>query len=248
MMVVMAITWAVAVRIDNAGIVDVVWTFSVGLLGAAFASLGTGDLSRRWIIAVPVLGWSLRLGLHVLLRVLHEPEDGRYRELKAKAGEKASRTLFWFFQAQAFGAALFSMPMLLASTNEQPLGLLDYLALGVWLFSIGGESLSDRQLKRFKADPQNRGKVCNVGLWRYSRHPNYFFEWLHWWAYALFAVGAPWGWLSIIAPLSMLYFLLYVTGIPPTEAQSLRSRGEAYRDYQRTTSAFFPWFPKANAS
>jgi steroid 5-alpha reductase family enzyme len=112
------------------------------------------------------------------------------------------------------------------------------------LAAITGEALADAQLAAFKRDAANRGRVCEAGLWRYSRHPNYFFEWLIWVAYFVFAVGSPWGWVALIGPASILYLLLRVTGIPMTEEQSLRSRGDAYRRYQRTTSAFIPWLPK----
>jgi steroid 5-alpha reductase family enzyme len=108
--------------------------------------------------------------------------------------------------------------------------------------SLSGEALADRQLESFKRDPQNRGRVCDVGLWRYSRHPNYFFEWLIWLSYALYASTSPAGWAAWIAPALILYFLLRVTGIPATEAQALRSRGDAYRRYQARTSPFVPWF------
>jgi steroid 5-alpha reductase family enzyme len=99
-------------------------------------------------------------------------------------------------------------------------------------------------MKRFKADPANKGKVCEAGMWRYSRHPNYFFESLVWWAYFLFALGSPFGWTTVFCPLLMLWFLFRVTGIPLTEEQAVRSKGDAYREYQRTTSAFVPWFKK----
>jgi steroid 5-alpha reductase family enzyme len=114
----------------------------------------------------------------------------------------------------------------------------------VWIISVGGEWLADRQLARFRQDPSNKGKVCRQGLWRYSRHPNYFFEWVHWWAYVLIGIGGPWGWLTLFGPAVMLVFLLKITGVPPTEKRALQSRGEAYREYQRTTSVFFPWPPK----
>ena len=109
--------------------------------------------------------------------------------------------------------------------------------------ALAGESAADRQLEAFRRDPANRGKTCRVGLWRVSRHPNYFFEWLVWVAYFVFALASPWGWVTIYCPALMLFFLFRVTGIPATEAQALKSRGEDYRQYQRTTSAFFPWFP-----
>jgi steroid 5-alpha reductase family enzyme len=116
--------------------------------------------------------------------------------------------------------------------------------VAVWLLSVVGEGIADRQLARFRENPANKGKTCRDGLWRYSRHPNYFFEWLHWFAYVLLAVGSPWFWLSAAGPVVMYLFLRYVSGIPYTEAQALRSRGEDYRRYQQTTPMLFPWFPK----
>jgi steroid 5-alpha reductase family enzyme len=118
----------------------------------------------------------------------------------------------------------------------------------IWCVSVGNTVLADRQLARFKRRPESRGKTCREGWWRYSRHPNYFFEWLHWWSYVALAVGANYWWLTLLSPSVMLYILLKVTGIPPTEAQALASRGEDYRQYQRTTSAFVPWFPKKEAN
>ena len=114
----------------------------------------------------------------------------------------------------------------------------------LWCFSVGNTILTDRQLAQFRAIPDHRGKTCRVGWWRYSRHPNYFFEWLHWWSYVVLAAGSPFWWATLAAPATMLYLLFRVTGIPPTEAQALASRGEDYRSYQRTTSMFFPWRPR----
>ena len=109
---------------------------------------------------------------------------------------------------------------------------------------MGNTILADRRLAHFRGRPGNRGKTCREGWWHYSRHPNYFFEWLHWWSYMALAAGAPYGWVALLAPTAMFYLLFRVTGIPPTEAQALASRGDDYREYQRTTSVFFPWFPK----
>jgi steroid 5-alpha reductase family enzyme len=118
------------------------------------------------------------------------------------------------------------------------------LAVAIWAGSVVGEAVADRQLARFRADPAHRGKTCRDGLWRYSRHPNYFFEWLHWFAYVVLAIGSPWAWLSWCGPVVMYVFLRWISGIPYTEAQALRTRGEEYREYQRTTPMLFPWFPK----
>jgi len=136
-----------------------------------------------------------------------------------------------------------ALPFLLACGSAAPLGALDAAGVALWFVGLAGESLADRQLAAFKSRSQNRGRTCREGLWSVSRHPNYFFQWLLWCAYALFALGAPFGWLGLASPAVMLALILFVTGIPPTEEQALRSRGEDYRDYQRTTSAFVPWFP-----
>jgi steroid 5-alpha reductase family enzyme len=121
---------------------------------------------------------------------------------------------------------------------------LDFAGIALWAVGIVGVTLSDHQLAVFKTRPENRGKTCRAGLWRYSRHPNYFFEWLHWCSYVPLVISAPGGWLAVLVPLVLLYFFFFVTGIPPTEAQALASRGEEYRSYQRSTSVFVPWFPK----
>lgn len=248
MALVMTICWLIQRRTHDAGIVDAAWTFGVGLLAVAFCWGSDGDLSRRIVVALLSLAWSLRLGGYIVYRLATLPEDGRYQQLKQQWGTNAQTRLFFFYQFQALGAVLFALPMLLAAQNSQPWGIADYCGLGIWLFAIAGEAIADQQLAHFRASSQNRGQVCRIGLWNYSRHPNYFFEWLHWWAYVLLASGASWGWLSIFAPLAMLYFITQVTGIPPTEAQAVRSRGDAYREYQRTTSPFFPWPPKQSSA
>ncbi|MEM7054670.1 MAG: DUF1295 domain-containing protein, partial [Pseudomonadota bacterium] len=152
---------------------------------------------------------------------------------------------FAFFLFQGLLAWLFALPAwVVASDASSALSIWVILGVVFWLVSLAGESLADRQLDVFRTNPDNKGKVCKVGLWRYSRHPNYFFEWLHWFAYPLIALGAPYHWITWFGPVLMFAFLYRVTGIPYTEKQSLKSRGEAYREYQRTTSAFLPWPPK----
>jgi len=139
---------------------------------------------------------------------------------------------------------LFALPFLAVAGN--PIAVTSWLLAGVaiWLLSVIGESIADRQLARFRADPTNRGRTCRQGLWRYSRHPNYFFEWLQWFAYVCLAVGSPIGWLAWSGPLTMYVFLRWISGVPYTETQALRSRGDDYRAYQRSTPLLFPWFPK----
>jgi len=247
----MVAVWVVAVRIRNAGIVDIAWALGFAPLALLYRVFGDGEPPRQNLISLMAVAWSLRLGIHLGKRVMghHPQEDGRYRELRLAVAGHENLFFFWFFQAQALLLALLSIPLLLANYDARVhLGFSDFLGFALWLVAIGGESLADRQLALFKADAANRGKVCSSGLWRFSRHPNYFFEWLVWVAFFLFALPAPWGWTTIFAPALMLFFLLRVTGIPYTEQQSLRSKGEAYRAYQRTTSAFVPWFPKSTIS
>ncbi len=246
--IVFSLFWVVQKRTGDAGIVDVVWGASVGILSVAFCMAASGNIARRWIIAALAVFWSARLSWHLLQRVLKMSEDGRYVELKEAWGDQVDYRMFRFFQLQAFASVLFALPMLIAAWNESPLGWLDFFGVALWIFAISGEAIADSQLHRFRLDPHNKGKVCQNGLWHYSRHPNYFFEWLHWWSYVLLAITGQFGWLAIFAPLMMLFFILKVTGIPPTEKQAIKSRGDAYRRYQQTTSPFFPWFPRANSS
>lgn len=238
--------WLYARAVRNATIVDLGWTLGVGLIAVLGAATGQGPWRPRVLVACLTGLWALRLAWHLYRdRLRGQPEDGRYQALRARWGALANTWFFWFFQAQAFLAALFALPALLAMSRPGPdWRLSDGLGTAIWLAAVLGESLADWQLARFRHAPQNRGRTCRAGLWKYSRHPNYFFEWLHWWAYVAIAWPADWGWTAAFAPLLMLYFLFKVTGIPATEAQALTSRGDDYREYQRTTSAFFPWFPR----
>jgi steroid 5-alpha reductase family enzyme len=242
-----ALVYAVARRIDNYGIVDIAWSYAFGALAVFYALAGPGWLPRRALLAGLTLGWSLRLGTHLYVRVMghHPVEDGRYQQLRKDWAAGFARRMFWFFQMQAASVVLLGLAPLLAALNPAPaFHPLELAGAALWLVAVAGEATADAQLAAFKRDPANRGGVCAVGLWRYSRHPNYFFEWLIWVAFALFALGSPGGWLALLGPAGILYLLLRVTGIPLTEEQSLRSRGDAYRRYQQTTSAFVPWFPK----
>jgi steroid 5-alpha reductase family enzyme len=245
--VLMTLVWRLALRLGNAGIVDIAWAAGFAPVVLWFAIAGSGAPARRVLMAVMVVAWSLRLGGYLLWRVsAHHPhEDRRYARLRAEWGASARWKMFAFFQLQGALLALLSVPWLLVCLNERPgLRPIEWAGGLLWLLAISGETLSDLQMQRFKADPARRGAVCQVGLWRYSRHPNYFFEWLVWVAYCLVALGSPWGWVSIYCPALMLYFLLRVTGIPLTEQLSLQRYGAAFADYQRHTSAFIPWFRK----
>lgn len=246
----MLVLFAYQRRTKNATIVDLGWTGGIGVLSALYALLAGGDPARRALVGTMGFIWAGRLLLHLLFdRIGGKTEDGRYQDLRKRWGEKAQRNFFVFFQAQAFLAVLFAVPFLVVAFNRtEGLCLWDYFGSVVWLIAVPGEAASDYQLHRFRKDRMNEGKTCRDGLWKYSRHPNYFFEWLHWWSYVFMAIGTFWVWLNLAFPMVMLFFLFNVTGIPETEAQALRSRGEDYRRYQETTSVFIPWIPKGERS
>jgi len=246
MALMMAILYLVARANKNAGIVDAGWATGLAILAVFYASVADGLVLRRFLLAALAGSWGLRLGSYLFFnRFVGKSEEGRYRELRNRWGDRGERNLFLFFQFQASWDVLFSLPFLAVVFNPSPaLGIWDLMGCAIWASAVLGEATADRQLARFRAEPENRGKTCNQGLWRFSRHPNYFFEWIHWFAYVFLAVGSPYWWLTLLGPVLMGVFLLKITGIPYTEQQSLKSKGESYREYQRTTSAFIPWFPK----
>ena len=190
--------------------------------------------------------WSARLGWYLYatrVRAEHG-EDGRYAALRDEWGAGAPARFLRVYVAQSVAATLFSLPLLSAMRG----GPLDAWALAgalVWLVAVAGETMADRQLAAFRARPGTRGQVCRDGLWRWSRHPNYFFEWVHWWAYVLIGHAAP---LTFIGPVVMLALLLKGTGIPHTERRPCGPAGDKYREYMRTTSAFVPWPPRRRPS
>lgn len=241
---VMALAWLVQHRLRNAGWVDACWTFGLGSAGVGVALAG-GAGPRRLVVAALVGAWAVRLGSHIVARSRRGPEDARYAHFRAEWGADFERRLFVFLQIQAAAAALLLVPILVAAASPSPLGWIDAVAVTIAIAAFAGEGIADRQLQAFRSDPRNRGRVCDTGLWAWSRHPNYVFEWLHWWAYPLLALGSPWAALTLIGPAFMYWLLVHVSGIPPLEAQMLRSRGEAYRAYQQRVSAFLP-FPKGS--
>ena len=238
--------WIVHLIIRNAAIVDVGWAAGLAVLSIFYAAAGSGYGARKWAIASMAGFWGLRLAAYLLFaRVIGQAEEGRYLQLRKEWKTYLPLRFLFFFEFQALLDVLLSLPFLLACVNvSTPLRTIEKIGAGIWLVAIIGEAIADHQLNRFKRDPANKGRTFRGGLWKYSRHPNYFFEWLIWVGYAVFALGSPWGWLGLISPALILYFLLGITGIAATEEQALRTRGNEYRNYQRTTSSFVPWFPK----
>jgi steroid 5-alpha reductase family enzyme len=242
----MLVLWLIHFPMRNAAIVDAGWAGGLAILGVLYAVLGDGFETRRYLIGAMAAIWGFRLAIHLLTdRIIGHPEEGRYQELRREWKTNVGAKFLLFFEFQALLCVVLSAPFYLSSRNGAPaLSILNDAGVAVWAIGILGEALADRQLAAFKRNPANRGKTCRAGLWSYSRHPNYFFEWLIWVGFALFAIDSPYGWVGLISPALILYFLLRVTGIPATEAQALRSRGEEYRRYQQTTSAFVPWPPR----
>ena len=235
----MALLWVLAVRIRDASHVDVAWAFLIACCALLYAALADGSGAHRVLAAALAAIWGFRLGLYLLFdRVLGKEEDGRYRALREKWGERANRRFFWFFQLQAAGVVLFSLPFALIALDGGEVGVLEWKGVLVWLLGNAGVVVADVQLARWRRDPANRGKTLRSGLWAWSRHPNYFFELATWCGVALVATAAPWGWTAWIVPAVLLFLLFRVTGIPATEAQALRNRDD-YAEYQRT-SVFVP--------
>lgn len=236
---VMIVAWWWQRRVHNAGWVDTFWTFGLGACGVGVA-LAIGHGGRGPLVAVMIGLWAMRLGLYLRVRTLKALEDARYAQFRSDWGTGFEARLFGFLQIQALAAALLLIPIGLAASSPRPLGWIDAAGIGIVVLALLGEALADRQLHRFRSNPENHGKVCMLGLWRLSRHPNYFFEWLHWLAYPVLAIGAPFGFVALIGPAFMYWLLVHVSGIPPLEAHMLRRRGAEYREYQQRTSAFFP--------
>jgi steroid 5-alpha reductase family enzyme len=240
----MAAAYFVSRKLGKIGYVDVAWSALMAVSALLVAAFADGAPTARALVALFGAAWALRLCLHLWRRVAHESEDGRYQALRARWNDSAT-AFFAFFQGQALVVALFALPFAVVATRSDAPAPALVLAAGlVWLVSVGGEALADHQLARFRADPANRGRTCRAGLWAWSRHPNYFFEWLHWFTYPLLALGSPNWWLALAGPVLMLLFLYRLSGIPWTEAQSLRSRGDDYRRYQAQVSAFLPLPPR----
>jgi len=240
--------YLLALKLRLYAVVDTVWAGGLGLGALAYYLAADPGTLRGAVALAVMMFWSARLTLHLLRdRLLRGQEDPRYAALAAHWGERAKFRFLFVFLAQIPLAGLFLFPYALAVDHVAPAWRwMDSFGLLIALTALAGEMMADKQLARFRASPHNAGKVCRQGLWHYSRHPNYFFEWLHWLCYVAFAMGAPLGWWAMLGPVMMYVFLRYVTGIPFAERSSIRSRGEAYRDYQKTTNAFFPWRPQSD--
>lgn len=237
-----SIIWLIHLYLKNAGVVDVGWGLGFIILTAIFVQMGEGFNIRNTILFLMVTLWGLRIMIFLFKRLAGDAhEDRRYQKFRKEWKSHVAFKFFWFFQFQAFLEIILAVPMLVVALNpEQGLSFIEIVGITIWAIALIGETISDEQLQGFKSNPDNKGKTCDVGLWYYSRHPNYFFEWLVWVGIFIYALGSPHGWVSIVSPLIMYYLLIYVSGVPLAEEQSILSRGDEYRRYQKTTSMFFP--------
>ena len=243
----MVVLWLVAVRTRDASHVDVGWAYGIAGTAVLYALLADGSALNRALVAGLGTIWGVRLGTYVLGRVVGQEEDGRYAELRRRWGNRADRRFFVFFQAQAAFVVVFSLPFLFVALDDGDPSVLTWVGAAIALLSVAGETAADSQLAVWRANPENRGKTARIGLWNRSRHPNYFFEWLHWVGWAIAALGAPYGWVALVVPTFLLFLLFRVTGIPANEEQALRSRGDDYRRYQREVPVFVPRLRKPAA-
>lgn len=251
MVVLFSLTFWVCRRMDNYGFVDVVWSFSFTPLAWFFALNATGWSMRQLVIASLASAWSVRLGSHLYKRVSshHPEEDSRYAQLREDWKDNFGPMMFGFFQLQALTVVLLGLPFIFPTYNATTsFSLWEMVGTAIVFLSLCGESLADGQLAAFRRKPDNKGQVCNVGLWRYSRHPNYFFEWCIWVGFGVFALGSHLGWIGLLAPFSIYYLLRYKTGVPMAEESSLKSKGDRFREYQKTTNEFFPGPTRNSAS
>lgn len=245
---IMASAWYFQQKSGKTGWVDVTWSLGVGTVAFIVTVWPIGQDWPHWrqmIVAALAASWCLRLGFHIAERNRAVADDPRYRNLITQWGSDAARRMFWFLQSQAAVGTILALSIVVAAHNPDPaLRIQDLIGLATLMGAIVGEAIADRQLRVFKSNAADRNDVCDVGLWRWSRHPNYFFEWLSWLAYPIIAIdfagNNPYGWLALAAPVCMYWVLVHVSGIPPLEDHMLRSRGDAFRAYQKRTRPFLP--------
>lgn len=236
--------WWLQLRTRNAGLVDAIWAFTLGSLALVYAALGDAPIMVRIALALMGGAWGIRLGTHLFIRNWGKPEDWRYARFREQWGTRADFNMFWFFQFQNIFTLLLSASAFLplAYRNGVPPLACLVIAVAIWIASVVGEGIADGQMERFRGNPANKGKVCRDGLWRWSRHPNYFFECLHWVAYVVLAWGMGLWWVTLGAPLVMAFLLMKMSGVPILEAEMMQ-RKPGYAEYVRKTSALIPWPP-----
>ena len=241
----MTVVWLVSLAKKDASIVDIVWGPAFALLAWVYWAAGPGSGARRLLVPCLVTVWALRLAIYILWRNKGGGEDYRYAAMRRKYGRAfAPLSLVIVFWLQAVLAWLIGMPLFqVQASGDGGLGWLDLLGLALFATGLFFEAVGDYQLARFKADPANRGKVMDRGLWRYTRHPNYFGDATLWWGLACFALATPGSAWTLFGPVLMTFLLLKVSGVALLE-KGLGSSKPGYEEYVRRTSAFIPWPPR----
>jgi steroid 5-alpha reductase family enzyme len=238
----MFLLWIVYLIKKNVNVVDIGWGVSFILTVLVYFALGDGYFWRRLLILILVSIWSLRLVTYLMERFSFQKEP-RYQQILQSTARHINLKVLALFLLQGFLVVVLSLPFALMSQNVLPFFTApEVFGLLLWMGGVLGETVADDQLYRFKQNPNHENQVYEGGLWRYCRHPNYFFEWVIWIAYFIIALSSPLGWLAVISPILMLYLLLKVSGVPLAEAEALQTKGDAYKNYQKRTSVFFPWF------
>ncbi len=243
---ILTLVWLVSLRLQDASVADICWGLGFVVLAWLYVLLSPGLTPRSWLAVALVTAWGLRLARHILRRNHGKGEDPRYRAMRATHGQVFWwRSLFAVFWLQGAILWFVSFPLLVAVRAEQPAGLTALDGLGLLLFAVGFgfEAVGDAQLARFKAEPANRGTVLDTGLWRYTRHPNYFGDATLWWGMYLVAAATPGGWATVLSPSLMTLLLMRVSGVTLLEA-GLKTSKPGYRDYIARTPAFLPWRPR----
>lgn len=242
----MTIIWLISLALTDASIVDIFWGMGFAVVNVAYYFLADGYPLRKIIITVLVVVWGLRLSGHIFQRNWGKGEDFRYQAWRTQYGKHYWWiSFFQVFMLQGVILWVVSLPLLAAQSGATPahLTLLDAAGIALWSIGVVFETVGDWQLSRFKANPANKGKVLDTGLWAYTRHPNYFGDAVVWWGFFGLACSVPYGWLTIISPLVMNFLLVRVSGVAMLE-KSLVDAKPQYKDYIENTPAFFPWFPK----
>jgi steroid 5-alpha reductase family enzyme len=247
-LILMVLLWVASLRLKNSSIVDIFWGAGFVISAwAAFALTPEGFAGRKWLLAALTTIWGLRLTLHILTRNWGKEEDFRYQVWRKEAGASWWwRSFFKVFLLQGLLMWIIATPLLRAQISATPAQMtwLDYLAIPVWVIGFCFEAAGDWQLAQFKANPANKGKVLNTGVWHYTRHPNYFGDAAQWWAYYLIALAAG-GWWTIFSPVMMTLLLMRVSGVTLLE-RTLKENKPGYQAYVASTRSFIPWFPKKN--
>jgi steroid 5-alpha reductase family enzyme len=245
----MALVWLLSLALRNSSIVDIFWGFGfVITVWASFLLAPSAPGPRSWLLAAIASVWGLRLTIHILRRNWGEEEDFRYRAWREEAGAAWWwRSFFKVFLLQGFLMWLIAAPLIAVQVSSPAaITWLDSAGLVVWLIGFAFETLGDAQLERFKANPANRGQLLTSGVWRYSRHPNYFGDAAQWWGFYLVAAAAG-RWWTAFGPLLMTFLLLRVSGVAMLE-KSMKQTKPGFEAYARTTSAFVPWFPRNHSA